>query len=252
MSANETLTLFFPMWNEEEMIERTVGAAKEIGEELILAGRIADFEILLVDDASTDSTGEVADRLAKDDEHLRVVHHDQNQGLGGSIRTGLAEATGDLVLYTDADMPFDLTQLHKALRLAEIYDADIVSAYRHDRTGEGAKRALYSYVYNTLAKLLLRLRMRDVNFAFKLIRRRVLDHLELRSGGSFIDVELLAKSQRMGFHIIQFGVDYFPRARGTSTLSSPKVIADILREFVELYADIRRTKPVPGLSSRRG
>ena len=252
MAAHETLTLFFPMWNEEEMIERTVGAAKEIGEELIISGRIADYEILLIDDASTDATGEMADRLAKDDDHLRVVHNPTNLKLGGSIRTGLSEASGDLVLYTDADMPFDLTQLHKALRLAEIYDADIVSAYRHDRTGEGAKRAVYSYVYNTLAKALLRLRMRDVNFAFKLIRRRVLDHLELRSGGSFIDVELLAKSQRMGFHIIQFGVDYFPRARGTSTLSSPKVIVEIVREFLALYADIRRTQRVPGLTSRRG
>lgn len=252
MAAHEKLTLFFPMWNEEEMIERTVAAAREIGEELILAGRIADYEVVVVDDASTDATPEIADRLAKCDDRILVVHHPVNQGLGGSIRTGLNAATGDIVLYTDADMPFDLTQLHKALRLAEIYDADIVSAYRHDRTGEGAKRALYSYVYNSLAKLLLRLRMRDVNFAFKLIRRRVLDNLELRSGGSFIDVELLAKAQRMGFHIIQFGVDYFPRARGTSTLSSPKVIVEILREFLVLYRDVQRTQPLPELAPRRG
>ena len=251
MASDEKLTLFFPMWNEEEMIERTVGAAREIGAELILAQRIGAYEILLVDDASTDATGEIADRLAKEIDELRVVHHSENQKLGGSIRTGLREATGDLVLYTDADMPFDLAQLHKALRLAAIYDADIVSAYRHDRTGEGAKRAVYSYVYNTLVKSLLRLRMRDVNFAFKLIRRRVLDHLELKSDGSFIDVELLAKSQRMGFHIIQFGVDYFPRARGTSTLSSPKVILDIVREFRALYGEVRQTQRIPGLPSRR-
>ena len=252
MAAHETLSLFFPMWNEEAMIERTVAAARDIGDELIVALRIRDFEIVIVDDASTDATGEIADRLAKEDERVRVVHHSENQGLGGSIRTGLAEASGDLVLYTDADMPFDLAQLHKALRLAEIYDADIVSAYRHDRTGEGAKRALYSYVYNSLAKALLRLRLRDVNFAFKLIRRRVLEHLELRSNGSFIDVEMLAKAQRMGFHIIQFGVDYFPRARGESTLSSPKVIAGIAREFAALYADVRRTRPPAGFPSPRG
>jgi glycosyltransferase involved in cell wall biosynthesis len=250
MAAHESLTLFFPMWNEEEMIERTVGAALEIGDELVLAQRIADYEVLLVDDASTDDTAAIAERLSEVHEKVRVVHHAVNRKLGGSIRTGLAEAKGDLVLYTDADMPFDLTQLHKALRLAEIYDADIVSAYRHDRTGEGAKRAVYSYVYNSLVKLLLGLRMRDVNFAFKLIRRRVLDHLELKSEGSFIDVELLAKSQRMGFHVIQFGVDYFPRARGTSTLSSPTVIVKILNEFAALYRDVRATKPVVGPSSR--
>jgi glycosyltransferase involved in cell wall biosynthesis len=250
MAAHESLTLFFPMWNEEEMIERTVGAALEIGEELVLAQRIGSFEVLLVDDASTDATAAIAERLARANEQVRVVHHQVNKKLGGSIRTGLAEAKGDLVLYTDADMPFDLTQLHKALRLAEIYDADIVSAYRHDRTGEGAKRAVYSHVYNSMVKVALGMRMRDVNFAFKLIRRRVLDHLELKSDGSFIDVELLAKSQRMGFHIIQFGVDYFPRARGTSTLSSPAVIVKIMREFTALYRDVRATKPVVGPSPR--
>ena len=250
MAAHESLTLFFPMWNEEEMIERTVDAALVIGDELVLAQRIQDYEVLLVDDASTDATGAIAERLAAAHAQVRVVHHPENRKLGGSIRTGLTEAKGDIVLYTDADMPFDLAQLHKALRLMEIYDADIVSAYRHDRTGEGAKRALYSYVYNSLAKLALGLRMRDVNFAFKLIRRRVIDHLELRSEGSFIDVELLAKSQRMGFHIIQFGVDYFPRARGTSTLSSPAVILTILREFAALYRDVRATQRVVGPSPR--
>jgi len=250
MAAHESFTLFFPMWNEEEMIERTVGAAVEIGDELVLAQRIGDYEVLLVDDASTDRTADIAEQLAGAHERVRVVHHAENRKLGGSIQTGLAEAKGDLVLYTDADMPFDLTQLHKALRLAEIYDADIVSAYRHDRTGEGAKRAVYSHVYNSMVKVALGLRMRDVNFAFKLIRRRVLDHLDLKSDGSFIDVELLAKSQRMGFHVIQFGVDYFPRARGTSTLSSPAVILKIIREFAGLYRDVRATKPVVGPSSR--
>ncbi|MEY2463696.1 MAG: hypothetical protein QOH64_1834, partial [Acidimicrobiaceae bacterium] len=162
-----------------------------------------------------------------------------------SVRTGLAEATGELVLYTDADMPFDLADLHKALRLMRIYDADIVSAYRFDRTGEGAKRALYSHAYNSLVKGLLRLRIRDVNFAFKVVRREVLEHIELQSEGSFIDVELLAKAQRRGFHIIQFGVDYFPRARGTSTLSSPAVIVKIVKELAAVLPSLRRVVPLP-------
>ena len=175
MAAGELLTFFFPMWNEEEMIGRTVDAARETGDDLVRRGEIDGYEILIVNDASTDATGKLADELAAIDQRVRVVHHAENRKLGGSLRTGLAEARGDLVLYTDADMPFDLADLNKAVRLLEVYDADIVSAYRFDRTGEGATRALYSYVYNTLVRTLLRLRIRDVNFAFKLVRRRVLD-----------------------------------------------------------------------------
>jgi glycosyltransferase involved in cell wall biosynthesis len=243
--AFDRLTFFFPMWNEEEMILRTVAAARETGDDLVESYQIGDYEILIVDDASTDRTGEIADQLAGGDARVRVVHHPENRKLGVSVRTGLAEAKGTLVLYTDADMPFDLADLGKALRLMRVYDADIVSAYRFDRTGEGAKRAVYSYVYNSLVKLLLGLRIRDVNFAFKLLRGAVVDHLDLQSEGSLIDVELLAKAQRLGFHIIQFGVDYFPRARGESTLSSPAVIVKILRELVSLVPSVRQVTPLP-------
>jgi glycosyltransferase involved in cell wall biosynthesis len=245
-----TLTLMFPMWNEEEMIHRTVGAAHETGRDLIASGDIGDYEILLVDDASTDATGKIADELAAADPRVRVVHHAVNRKLGGSVRTGLMEATSDLVLYTDADMPFDLADLGKALRLMRVYDADIVSAYRFDRTGEGAVRGVYSYVYNSLVKIILGLRIRDVNFAFKLLRKNVIEHIELQSEGSLIDVELLAKAQRLGFHIIQFGVDYFPRDRGTSTLSSPAVIVNIVKELSRLLPSMRRVERLPDRALR--
>jgi hypothetical protein len=89
------------------------------------------------------------------------------------------------------------------------------------------------------------LRIRDVNFAFKLVRQRVLDHVELRSEGSFIDVELLARAQKMGFSIVQFGVDYFPRTRGISTLSSNAVIAAIVREMLQLRTELEALEPLP-------
>src|SRR3979411_2787815 len=174
-----SLTFMFPMWNEEEMIQRTIGAARETADDLLASGDIGDYEILIVDDASTDATGKIADELAAKNPRVRVVHHAENRKLGGSVRTGLNEASGDLVLYTDADMPFDLADLGKALRLMRVYDADIVSAYRFDRTGEGGVRAVYSYVYNTMVKVLLRLKIRDVNFAFKVLRRNFIEHIEL-------------------------------------------------------------------------
>ena len=239
-AAFPSITVFFPMWNEEEIIERTVAAAREAGERLVADREVGTYEILVVDDASTDATGAIADRMAVDDPHLRVVHHATNRKLGGSLKTGFREARGALVLYTDADLPFDLVEVSKAVRLLRIYEADIVSAYRHDRTGEGPRRLVYSYAYNQLVQRLLGLRIRDVNFACKLVRREVLEKVELRSEGSFIDVELLARAEAAGFRTIQFGVDYFPRTRGVSTLSSWPVIRTIVREGSDLLPELRR------------
>jgi glycosyltransferase involved in cell wall biosynthesis len=240
-----TLSIFFPMWNEEEYIHRAVRAAKEICDDLVEAGEIGDYELIVVDDASTDRTGELADELAAADTHIRVVHHPSNRQLGGSIKSGFAAATGDLVLYTDADLPFEMIELVRAIRVMRTYEADIVSAYRLDRTGEGPRRAVYSWVYNWLIQLSFGTRLRDINFAFKLCRRCVLDHVTLSSEGSFIDAELVIRAQKAGFSIVQIGVDYFPRTRGVSTLSSPAVIRTMLGEMARLRGELKALPPAP-------
>jgi glycosyltransferase involved in cell wall biosynthesis len=247
------LSFVFPAWNEEEMLSQTVVAATEAGLQLVDVGEIVDYEIVLVDDGSSDRTPALVDELASAHDQVRGVHHDRNRGLGASERSGFEHATGDIDLYTDADLPFDLLLLHKAFRLLRIYDADIVSMYRFDRTAEGPKRYIYSHLYNWLVRTALNVRLRDVNFAGKLIRRDVLDRVDLRSEGSFIDVELMAQAQRLGFNIIQFGVDYFPRTRGDSTLAAPTVILGIIRELTHERARLRRVKPLPSaeLQSRR-
>jgi glycosyltransferase involved in cell wall biosynthesis len=244
MSHFESLTIFLPAWNERDGIESAIAAAAAAGEQLVDDGEIGRFEVLIIDDASTDGTGDIVDGIALADPRVRVVHHETNRKLGGSLKTGFREARGEIVLYTDADLPFDMAELGKAVRLLRIYGADIVSAFRFDRTGEGARRLVYSYVYNHLVRVVFGLRVRDMNFAFKLVRRRVLDHIDLESEGSFIDVELLARAQRSGFRIVQFGVDYFPRTRGVSTLSSNKVILNILREMVALNGELRGVRPL--------
>jgi len=240
-----TLTVFFPMWNEEEYIGRAVGAAREACESLIAAGEIEDFEILIIDDASTDDTGKIADAMAAADRRLRVVHHPKNRKLGGALKTGYAEATGDLVLYSDADLPFDMDELVKACRVMRHYEADIVSAYRFDRTGEGYVRVVYSAIYNSLVRWLFGVRLRDINFAFKLTRRQVFDKVTLESEGSFIDAELIVRAMRHGYKVVQFGVDYFPRTRGVSTLSSPAVVVKLLREMFTLRRELRAIQPTP-------
>src|SRR4029077_837136 len=156
---------------------------------------------------------------------------------------GFAAARGDLVLYTDADLPVDMDELQKACRVMRHYEADIVAAYRFDRTGEGWVRVVYSTIYNVLVRVLFGIRIRDINFAFKLCRRRGLDEITLVSEGSFIDAELIIRTIKGGGKVVQFGVDYFPRTRGVSTLSSPAVIVKILREMRAIRAELAALAP---------
>ena len=109
----------------------------------------------------------------------------------------------------------------RAVRLLRQYEVDMVSAYRFDRTGEGYLRAIYTFFYNLMIRWMFRVKARDINFAFKLCRRRIFERVQLESEGSFIDAELFIRTTGLGYEVLQIGVDYFPRTRGESTLASP-------------------------------
>ena len=237
-AQSPSISLFFPAWNEEDYVERAVSRALEV-----LPRLTDDFEIIIVNDASTDRTQEVCDALAAKVPHLRVITHPVNLKLGGAMRTGLAASTKDLVLYSDIDLPWDMRELERALHLMDYLEADMICAFRFDRTSEGAKRIVYSFVYNLLIRALFDIQIKDVNFSFKLMRRQVLESMELKSQGSFIDAELVVKAIRKGFRVFQMGVDYFPRTRGVSTLASPSVIVKMVKELVALYPETRSPPP---------
>ncbi|MCC6333949.1 MAG: glycosyltransferase family 2 protein [Myxococcales bacterium] len=254
--ARPSITVFFPAWNEEDYVERTVARAKAVLERLA-----DDWEIIVVNDASTDRTRELAEELARQDARIRCVSHEVNLKLGGAMRTGFAASTKDVVVYSDMDLPFDLDELERALHLMDYLEADLICAFRLDRTSEGPKRIVYSFVYNTLIRALFGVAVKDVNFSFKVVHRRVLEALELKSQGSFIDAELVVKAIKKGFRVFQMGVDYFPRTRGESTLASPQVITTILGELMTLFSEtkapgapvrpVRLPASVTALSGRR-
>lgn len=240
MAKSPSISLFFPAWNEEDYVERAVNRALSV-----LEGLTDDFEIIVVNDASTDRTREIAEELCRKHPQVRLINHPQNLKLGGAMRTGFSASTKDVVVYSDMDLPFDLSELKRAMRLMDYLEADMICAFRHDRTSEGAKRIAYSFFYNLLIRNLFDVHIKDINFSFKVVHRRVLESIELKSQGSFIDAELVIKAIRRGFKVFQMGVDYFPRTRGISTLASPQVIAKMLRELASLFPEVRNpTEPV--------
>jgi len=220
MPEKPQVSIFFPAYNEEGNIECAVRSAVDV-----LSDLCSDYEVLVVDDASTDRTGEIVDSLASQNPKIRVVHHPENRKLGGAMRTGFAEASKELIFYVDGDNPVDLKDLGRALELMD--GADVVIGYRLNRD-EPLKRAIYSRTYNILIRLLFGLKVRDVNFSFKLFRRKVLETITLKTASSFLDAELLVASKRAGFRIREMGVKYYPRVVGESTMASPGVIWKIV------------------------
>ncbi|HJW96002.1 MAG TPA: glycosyltransferase family 2 protein [Thermoanaerobaculia bacterium] len=234
---NYSVSLVIPMYNEVENIGHAIEVAVESLEKYA-----SDYEIVIVDDASTDESPSIVAKAAEANPRVRMLRHEKNRKLGGSLKTGFAAATKELVLYMDADLPFDPDIIGPAMRAIHVTGADLIAGYRLDRTIEGLRRTIYSYCYNALIGVLFGWPHRDINFSFKLMKREVLQAIELKSEGSLIDAELIVKAKNRGFAIQQMGLDYFPRIRGTSHLSSPSVIFKIFRELWTLYPEMRERK----------
>jgi len=217
------ISVFFPCYNEEANVERTTLAALEVCRTLF-----SDFEVIIVDDGSRDRTGEIADRLAAEHEHVRVVHNRPNRGYGGALQAGFRAARKEWVFYTDGDGQFDFAEIPRLVERLDRYD--IVSGYRLDRR-DWALRRFNAWAWTTLCNVLFGMWIRDIDCAFKLFPRRLFDEIPMHSEGALIDAEILARAKRRGYRIGQVGVHHYPRTAGASTGGNPRVI---LRAFVEL------------------
>jgi glycosyltransferase involved in cell wall biosynthesis len=218
------------MHNEEGNIEQAVSSALAV-----LADLADSYEVIVVDDGGRDRTGEIADRLAAGNPHVRVVHHPDNRGYGAALRSGFAAAQFPLVVLVDGGNQFDLGEL--AILLRALDRGDIVSGYRITQRDPLIRR-MYAFMYNRLARLLFHIPIRDVNCGFKIYRRHLVERLlpQLRATGALINVEMLARARTHGAKVTEVGVHHFPREVGQPTRGNP---FRTMRELLELWRDLR-------------
>ena len=225
-----SLSVFFPAFNEQDIIAKTVESATHA------VSRFArDYEIVVVDDGSSDSTASVVADIAKRDPHVRLVSHGRNRGYGAALRTGFQNAGKDLVFFSDADGQFDLQELPGLL--AMLKRAPVVLGYRIRRS-DPLHRLFIAKVYNIVVRVVFGLRVRDIDCAFKLFRREVVQAVPLESDGAFISSELLIKLKRRGVPMVERGVHHYPRTTGTSKGATPAVILKTIRDVVRLRLDL--------------
>jgi glycosyltransferase involved in cell wall biosynthesis len=227
-----SISVFFPAYNDGGTIPSMVLTALMTLRELT-----DDHEIIVVNDGSSDYTAEVLAELAARYPELRIIHHEQNRGYGGALRTGFGSASKDLIFYTDGDAQYDPREL---TRLYETWsdEVDLVNGYKISRS-DPLHRIIIGRVYHWTVKLAFGLCLRDVDCDFRLMRRTIFDQIELKSDSGVICVELMKKVQDAGFRITEVPVHHYHRAYGKSQFFNFRRIWRTGKQLLALWWELR-------------
>ena len=233
MPTNENkpdITIFFPVYKDERTVEAVTGKAISVCNEIA-----ANFEIIIVDDCSPDRSGAIADELAKKYSFVKVIHHKQNMGYGAALKTGFLHSKYEWICLTDGDDEYDLHDLKKMIKLKDFYDLIITFRYKKIYSN---KRIFISYIYNKLLRWLFRSRFRDISTGMRLVRKSLIDELNLTSDSPFIGAEITIKSMLKGYRIGEMGIQTFPREIGKGSSISTKNILHTIKDIRKIYNDI--------------
>ena len=218
------ISFVFPMFNESLMIEETIRRISALAESICV-----DYELVIIDDASTDGSKDIVSRLATDDEHIKLIHLAVNTKFGGALNAGLRSAQKDIIVYTDSDLPAKEEDVKLALEYLD--KADVVTAYSIVVKDPRIKRVIMSKVYNFLVRILFGLKIRDINSGLKIYKKEALKGLDLKSRSPFIDVEIFAEVIKRGFKIAQFGL-IFRISERRSAIIKASVVARTFRDML--------------------
>jgi len=226
-----SLSVVLPAFNEAANIDAVVKRSIAVLEPLV-----SSFEIVVVNDGSSDGTAEIIDALDESDARVKAVHHERNGGYGSALRSGFAAATCDLIMFMDADRQFDMSDVTALLPFVDHYD--LVAGYRIQRN-DALYRRLYAKIFDIAVWTLFAIHVRDVDCAFKIYRGDIVRAMPLSMPGALINTEMLAMAKRMGASIVEVGVHHYPRTAGKSSGGSPRVVFRAMGETIRLWFRMR-------------
>jgi glycosyltransferase involved in cell wall biosynthesis len=225
---NISLSIFFPVYNDWGTVASMAAAAITTAEKIT-----DDYEVILVDDGSEVKTQNILDFLEARFPCIRVIHHEQNRGYGGALRTGFKEAKKEFVFYTDGDAQYDVREL-LLLSQALTDGVDVVNGYKIKRH-DPSYRVMLGKIYQYTAKFMFRLPIKDVDCDFRLMRRKIFDDIVLESNSGTICVEMIRKISQHGYKFVEVPVSHYFRASGKSEFFNIARLFRIARDITLLW-----------------
>lgn len=213
------LSIILPIYNEEKVIGKSISTILFNTEKLF-----DKIEIIAVNDGSKDNTANILESIESKDKRVKIVTHIINKGYGAALKSGIKSVSYEWIFFTDADMQFSIKDIAKLTPF--IKNFDFIVGYRKNRA-DSLRRKFTSWTYNRIVRTLFSLHLKDVDCAFKLMRKSAISRIPIRSNSFFVSAELMIKAYQKKFRIKELGVQHLPRRKGISTVTFKRVLYTI-------------------------
>lgn|SRR5258708_2084222 len=220
------LSIILPIFNEENVVEQSIKTILHTVDTYC-----NKLEIVAINDGSVDNTATILKLLQRKDKRIKVINHEENKGYGAALRSGMHHASYEWIFFTDADMQFNIQEIDKFIKMRKNYD--FIAGFRKNRA-DPLKRKIISYIYNRIIRYTFGLPLKDVDCAFKLMRKSAVKQIPFYSDSFFVSVELMTKAYKNNFRILEIGVSHFPRIKGVSKVTSKQIIYTVF-DLAKLY-----------------
>ena len=230
MRKIKSISLMFPLYKDRSTVELMI--TKSIN---VLKKLKRKYEIVIVDDGCPQKSGKLAKKISKKFSNIKVFFHKKNFGYGAALKTGLKKCKNDWIFMIDGDAEYDVDDLFKLLRASKNHDLVITYRYKKKYT---TYRIIISWIYNSILRLLFNIKFKDISTGSRLVSKKLIKKVELKSNSPFVGAELAIKSKFLGYKVSEIGIHTFPRTFGTGSSVSIKNILLTLKDMILLFIRI--------------
>ena len=234
MKKIKSISLMFPLYKDKSTVELMITKSSAVLKKLN-----SKYEIIIVDDGCPQNSGKLAKKIAKRFSNIKIFFHKKNLGYGAALKTGLKKCKNDWIFMIDGDAEYDVDDLFRLLRVSKNYDLVITYRYKKKYT---TYRIIISWVYNAVLRLIFNIKFKDISSGSRLVSRKLIRHIKLKSNSPFVGAELAIKAKLAGYKVGEIGIHTFPRTFGTGASVSLKNILLTLKDMIVLFMRIKNVR----------